>query len=135
MVGFGEVLEQYHRTLAASSKAIRNPHSGLWSKRDDVTLANPFGPPVRGWNAVRETSERAASQVTDGGTFSVEGISTYATTDLAYALEIHRFRATLDGADEAGPVFLRVTTIFRREDDRWRIVHRHADSVTGERPG
>jgi hypothetical protein len=35
----------------------------------------------------------------------------------AYALEIHRFRATLGGADEAGPVFLRATTIFRREDD------------------
>jgi ketosteroid isomerase-like protein len=135
MAGFGEVLEQYHRTLAAFIQGDPEPTLRLWSKRDDVTLANPFGPPVRGWNAVRETSERAASQVTDGEAFSVEGISTYATTDLAYALEIHRFRATLGGADEAGPVFLRVTTIFRREDDRWRIVHRHADPITGERPG
>jgi hypothetical protein len=95
MAGFGEVLEQYHRTLAAFIQGDPEPTLRLWSKRDDVTLANPFGPPVRGWNAVRETSEHPASQVTDGEAFSVEGISTYATADLAYALEIHRFRASV----------------------------------------
>jgi hypothetical protein len=27
-----------------------------------------------------------------------------------------------------------VTTIFRSEDDGWRIVHRHADPITTPRP-
>jgi len=40
----------------------------------------------------------------------------------------------MGGADEAAPVSLRVTTIYRRENDGWRIVHRHADPITGERP-
>jgi ketosteroid isomerase-like protein len=76
---------------------------------------------------------RAATQVADGEAFSVESISTYATTDLAYELEIHRFRAKIGGADELAPISIRVTTIYRREDEGWRVVHRHADPITGER--
>ena len=87
-----------------------------------------------GWEAVREAGTRAAKQIADGEAFTVELVSTYATTDLAYELEIHRFRARMGGADEAAPVSLRVTTIYRRENDGWRIVHRHADPITGERP-
>jgi ketosteroid isomerase-like protein len=31
--------------------------------------------------------------------------------------------------DEARPVTLRCTTIFRPEDGTWKIVHRHADPI------
>jgi ketosteroid isomerase-like protein len=134
MTGFGEATEQYHRALEAFIQGDPEPVLTLWSKRDDATLANPFGPPVRGWEAVREAGTRAATQLADGEAFTVELVSAYATTDLAYELEIHRFRARMDGAGEAAPVALRVTTIYRRENDGWRIVHRHADPITGERP-
>ena len=134
MTGFDEISEQYHRGLEAFIQGDPEPVLKLWSRRDDTSLANPLGPPVRGWKAVREASERAVSLVADGEAFSVEPVSAYATTDLAYEVEIHRFRARLGGAEEAAPVSLRVTTIFRREDDGWRIVHRHADPTTGERP-
>jgi ketosteroid isomerase-like protein len=53
---------------------------------------------------------------------------------LAYIVEIERNRMKLGGADESSPVALRVTTIYRREDDGWRIVHRHADPITSLRP-
>ena len=134
MAGFDELRGQYHRGLEAFIQGDQEPVLRLWSKRDDATLANPLGPPARGWDAVREAGERAATQVADGEAFSVESISMYATPDLAYELGIHRFKAKLGGADEAVPISLRVTTIFRREDDCWWIVHRHADPITGERP-
>jgi hypothetical protein len=33
----------------------------VYSHREDVSLANPFGPPVRGWEQAAATMERAAS--------------------------------------------------------------------------
>ena len=105
MADLDGVREQYHRTLAdLHPRRFGIRAQRLWSRRDDVTLANPLGPPVRGWEAVRETSDRAASQVTDGEAFSVERISTYATTDLAYEVDIERFRAKVGGADVAALV-------------------------------
>jgi ketosteroid isomerase-like protein len=106
----------------------------MFSQRDDVTLANPLGPPARGWNQVKTQLERAATQLRDGEPIRFERISDYATRDLAYIVEIVRTRMKLGGAKDMAPVSLRVTTIFRREDDGWKIVHRHADPITAPRP-
>jgi ketosteroid isomerase-like protein len=41
--------------------------------------------------------------------------------------------AKMGGRDDVAPVSLRVTSIFRNEDGRWRLVHRHADPITSGR--
>jgi ketosteroid isomerase-like protein len=105
----------------------------LWSKRDDITLANPLGPPRRGWNDIEEAIERAAAEFRDG-TVSFEEVSRVVTADLAYLVEIERFSAKVGGRDEPSSGSLRVTMIFRRESDGWKIVHRHADTITTPRP-
>ena len=128
------VMEEYHRALNAFVRGDPEPTKKLFSRRDDVTLANPFGPPARGWEQVEKTMERAASQIREGEATSFHRISEYATADLAYILEIERTREKVGGADEMRPVSLRVTTIFRREDNGWKIVHRHADPITSSRP-
>ena len=43
-----EMIEQYHRAVDAFVTGDPEPQKKLFSRRDDVTLANPFGPPVRG---------------------------------------------------------------------------------------
>ncbi len=124
-----QVIEQYHRALEAYVTGDVDPVLRLCSRGDDVTLANPLGPPVRGWKKVEEAGRRAA-QVRDGESNQFERISEFATADLGYIVEIHRGRAKLGGAEERTPFALRITTIFRREDGEWRIVHRHADPIT-----
>jgi ketosteroid isomerase-like protein len=99
-----------------------------------VTLANPFGPPARGWSEVSATLDRAAKNYRDGEVIGFENVSTVITSDLAYTLEVESYRARVGGAADITPVALRVTTVFRREDGAWKVVHRHADPITAPRP-
>jgi ketosteroid isomerase-like protein len=131
---FEEFLEQYHRTLEAVVTGDPSPQERLWSRRDDVTLANPLGPPALGWTEVSNTLRLAVSQLSDGKVLALEQISGYSSGDLAYIVEIERFRVKVGGAREPAPSSLRVTTIFRREEDGWKVLHRHADPITTPRP-
>jgi ketosteroid isomerase-like protein len=130
---FAGFIEQYHRGVAALIRSDTEPLKRLWSRRDDVTLANPLGPPARGWHQVEDALDRAAAQVRDGDVTGSERISEVTTADLAYIVEIEQSRLKAGGGDEFASVSLRATTIFRREDGEWRVVHRHADSITAPR--
>jgi len=125
-----EVLDRIHLALDAFFKGDPEPAKAAYSHRDDVSLANPFGPPAAGWDAVSATMERAAAHYRDGRATSFERIAGYATRELAYIVEIEHYLSKVGGADRESPVALRVTTVLRREDAAWKIVHRHADPIT-----
>jgi len=55
-------------------------------------------------------------------------VATYATDALAVLVTIERVRAEVGGLPEQD-WSLRVTQVFRREGDEWRLVHRHADPL------
>lgn len=107
----------------------------MFSHREDVSLAHPIGPPARGWDQVESTLERAVSQLREGRPHRFERISEYATEDLAFVLEIERCPGVkTTGADGIAPFSLRATTVWRREDGGWKILHRHADPIASPRP-
>jgi ketosteroid isomerase-like protein len=127
-------LDAYHR--AGRDLTNGNPalYKALYSHQDDVTNANPFGPPVRGWSEVSATLDRAAGNYRDGEVVGFENVSTVIGLDLAYTVEFESYRARVGGAADLVPVSLRVTTIFRREEGVWKVLHRHADPITSKRP-
>jgi ketosteroid isomerase-like protein len=127
-------IEQHHLALDAFVKGDPVPLKDLYSRRDDVVIANPFGPPVKGWEKAAATMERAATNYRDGKAIGVERISEYTAGDLAYIIEVERYRSKVGEDDKLVPIALRVTTIFRREEGAWRIVLRHADPITSARP-
>lgn len=131
---FDLVVEQYHAALDEVGRGNPAPMKKLLSRRDDVTLANPLGPTVRGWSQVEQTMDRAISQLSDAEPNQFERISGHTGTDLAYLVEVERNRMKLGGSDEMSSVALRVTTIFRLEDGQWKVIHRHADAITTPRP-
>jgi ketosteroid isomerase-like protein len=126
-------LEEYHQAGLQITNGNPRLYKALYSRRDDVTLANPFGPPARGWNEVSATLDRAAENYRDGEVVGFENVSTVITRDLAYIVEVESYRARVGGAEEIAAVAVRVTTIFRNEDGTWKVVHRHADPITTPR--
>lgn len=127
-------LDEYHRAGLEITNGSAEVYKTLYSRRDDVTLANPFGPPARGWAEVSATLDRAAQNYRDGEVVGFENVCTVVATDLAYTVEIERYRTRVGGADELTAVAIRVTTVYRREDGEWKVTHRHADPITTPRP-
>ncbi len=129
-----QLIEQFQLALGEFMKGNPEPAKNLFSHRDDVTLANPFGPPAHGWEQFSATVERAASQFRDGEFVGWEIIEKHVTPELAYVLAIERAKAKVGGGEDVAPIALRVTMIFRPEDGEWKIVHRHADPITTPQP-
>ena len=134
MSDLNKLRDQYHQSVAAFIQGDPDVQKPLWSRCDDVTLANPLGPPAKGFDAVCRVMDSAALQISEGDGYTFDTIAWVETADLAYEVGIERNRAKLGGAAEKVPISLRVTTVFRREDDGWKIVHRHADPITTPRP-
>jgi len=96
---------------------------------EDFILMAPFGgPPTQG---AYKSDERWASVgrfFRNGRDSNVEVVRAYRSSDMVVLALIERTHAEvggLDGQDWA----LRVTLVFRRERDRWLLVHRHADPL------
>ena len=123
------VIDRYHQAVDEFSRGNPQPVKVLFSHRDDVTLANPFGPAVRGWKQASGALEFASSRFSNGQVSDFERIPEYESADLATILETERWSARVGDREDVAPFDLRVTTTFRREDDTWKIVHRHADPV------
>jgi ketosteroid isomerase-like protein len=129
-----QVLLQYRTALGEFAKGNPEPVKVVFSHRDDVSLANPFGPAVRGWKQVSEALAFASSRFRGGEVAGFESVATYEGADLASILEVERWRAKVGGREEVSSFDLRVTSTFRREDDTWKLVHRHADPITTPDP-
>jgi hypothetical protein len=86
------VLEQYHLAAVPFVRGDCEPYKAVFSHREDVSLGNPFGPFRRGWQEVSATIERASALYRDGEVIGFENLTTHATPDLAYIVEVEHTR-------------------------------------------
>jgi ketosteroid isomerase-like protein len=129
-----EVLDQYELAAAEFIKGNPEPYKMMFSHREDVTLANPYFPPVRGWEQVAEALERTASRLRDGEVTASETIAKYVTPELAYVVALHWEKAKVGGSEDMTPIALRTTLILRPEEGTWKVVHLHGDPITTPQP-
>ena len=130
---FDDAVEAFRQTQLSFLNGDPEPAMKLYSRSDDVTLANPLGPPQRGPANVAQAAADAAALVSDGSIRGFEEVSRYSTANLGYIVQIERTQARLTGHQDMTPISLRATIIFRLEGANWKIVHRHADQITTPR--
>jgi SnoaL-like domain len=104
----------------------------LWSHGDEVSLCGGFGGIESGWDKVGARLDWASSQISEG-TRSREEIRSTVGADFAYIVQTEQIRFRVPGRAEQSILAFRVTMVFRRDSDGWRIIHRHADSQVGTR--
>lgn len=126
------VLTEYNASLDAFAKGDSGPIKPLMSRADDVVLANPFGPAVRGWTDVEARIDYAAARFRDGKMDTPTVVSSLVSGDLAFLHTVEDWSAKISGREDLDTFRLRVTTVFRLEDAAWRIVLRHADPISTE---
>jgi hypothetical protein len=124
-----DAIERYHRSADDFVKGNPEPMKDAFSREADVTLANPWGPFVRGWEEVKAKMEHAASNYRNGRATGFDAIARYESANLACIAEVERFEAKVGGVDEMSPIAIRVTSVFRLESDGWKVVNRHADPI------
>ena len=129
-----QLIEQYYRAQREFLRGNPEPVKDLFSQGDDVTIANPYGPPVRGFDEVAKAIEHAASLRRDGTFVEWQIVAKYVSAELAYVVQIERAEAKIGAREEIAPIAVRSTMIFRPEEGEWKIVHRHADPITTPQP-
>ena len=126
MSDWDEFTKQLLHALRRFVQGDAEPYKSLWSHADDVTIFGGWGAYEQGWAAVEPRLEWAASRYSEGW-LDRENLLEGVDQDIGYSVDIERSGGRFDNAPEVREASLRVTHLFRREEGRWRIVHRHAD--------
>lgn len=122
---FAEARERVKAGLAAMGSGNPQPYADCWARTDDVTLFGAWGPIEKGHQQLMDTFRWVGSRF-NAGQLVPEDVVVYANDDLAYTVGFERGDVAVDEGSTQ-PMTLRVTHIYRRIDDEWRLVHRHAD--------
>jgi ketosteroid isomerase-like protein len=97
----------------------------IWSHGSDVSATHPFGGRMLGWDEVRDSWEQAAQAFSGGQVALDEMVVVPISEDAAYTLGTEHGQGRI--GDATVGIDWRVTNIYRREADGWKIVHHHTD--------
>ena len=120
-----EALEQVRLALAEMASGNPEPYIACWADSDDATLFGAWGPIDKGFRRLAKTFRWVGSRFRSGRLVPEHSVVA-SSGDLASTVGFERGEVTVDD----GPprlMTIRVTHIYRRFGDTWRLVHRHAD--------
>jgi ketosteroid isomerase-like protein len=89
---------------------------------------DPFGGETQRHVPVTEARIAELEELFRGGECTLEVVETYASGNLVVLVVVEHQHGTV-GPYAPQDWSLRATVVFRREDDVWRLVHRHADPL------
>jgi ketosteroid isomerase-like protein len=124
-----ELIDRWSAAARAYMNGDLRTYAALANHAPDYLLMPPYGgDPRRGFDGSADAIAWTA-RTFRGGQVDVEVFDVYASGDLAVLVAVERQHGTV-GEQPSQDWSLRITLVFRREGDDWRLVHRHADPLT-----
>ncbi|HEY4125782.1 MAG TPA: nuclear transport factor 2 family protein [Rhizomicrobium sp.] len=104
------------------------------TQKDDFTIFGPTGgpAPMKGSAEWRKVAPNAA-KIFKKGEAKVELFESYCSGNLLVLVLLEHQTVTFEGDSEPQNWSQRVTQVYRREEDDWKIVHRHIDPLVTKR--
>jgi len=115
---------QFYAALNSMMAGDAAPLADAWSHSASVSTMHPIGGRQTGWDEVRGSFEQVA-QLASGGHAELRDQSLQVAGDMAYEVGIEQGQATLAG--EQITIEQRVTNVYRRDAEGWKMVHHHTD--------
>lgn len=129
---FEQFMKQREKAARAYVSGEAGPVGEIATRHSPATFFPPQGGSHQGAEAVRSAYEHGATAFESGGESQFEILHMAASDGLAYWVGFQQATTHVRGRSEAVPFNLRVTELFRREGDTWRLIHRHADPLISE---
>ena len=129
---FEQFMKQRGEVALAYISGDASPLGEIVACHSPATFFKPSGGYRKGAEAVWSQYERDATNFESGSEGQLEILHMAASGGLAYWVGFQRATTHLRGRPEAVPFNLRITELFRREGDTWKLIHRHADPLLSE---
>ncbi len=123
---FNKFLQQRDEIATAYVNGDGAPLDAIVTRIDSATFMSPRGDSVTGASAVAQRYAADVASFAKGGTSKLEMLQS-ANGHLGFWTGIQHAEVRLEGKEEAVPLTLRVTEVFRLEGGDWKLIHRHAD--------
>jgi ketosteroid isomerase-like protein len=121
-----QFVQRCHAALRQHTGGNPRPFLELWSDADDVSLMGGVGGHQVGIEAVSELLT-ASARTLNYETWEAETLAASFDGGLGFTVELEHLARTVDGETEE--MSLRATSIYRREDGAWKVIHRHGDGL------
>jgi ketosteroid isomerase-like protein len=101
----------------------------LWLQNDEVTIfGENSNSELKGWKTISASLDSMVKPVSGENSYTFEKIASDQGDSQAYLLQKEHYKLA-NGQTKN----LQVTVVFRKENNEWKIVHRHADSISIEK--
>lgn len=117
--------QQFYAALNRMANGDAAPLSDVWSHGSDVSTMHPIGGRQVGWDQVRDSWANVAKVASDGRIELKEQLI-HVAGDAACEIGIEAGQFKLAGQPVA--IEHRVTNVYQREGDAWKIIHHHTDT-------
>lgn len=101
------------------------------SLQDPATFFTVAGDVVSGAQRVNDVHRQGARQFAPGGAARVEILQSGSDVEMGFWAGIVHAEIILKGQSQKQSLKLRMTEVFRRNEQGWKLVHRHADRMAG----